>query len=59
VCIEREQNGVSESIWGAMGGRRKKMLANEKYSNSPTISEYNIICCTVSCQLFREHGGRE
>jgi hypothetical protein len=35
------------------------MLENEKYWNKPSIYEYNIMRCTVSCWLLKEHDDRE
>jgi hypothetical protein len=40
-------------------GEVKKMLENEKYWNNPSICEYNIMHCTVSCWILEEHGDRE
>jgi hypothetical protein len=45
---------LSEEV---MGGRRKKMLENEKYWNS-YIYKY-ISQCTVNCCILGVHGDRE
>jgi hypothetical protein len=37
----------------------KTMLDIEKYWNNPSIYEYNIMDCTVSCWILGEHGDRE
>jgi hypothetical protein len=35
------------------------MLENEKYWNSPSLYDYNIMHCTVSCWMLGEHGDGE
>jgi hypothetical protein len=35
------------------------MLENEKYWKILFIYEYNIMHCTVSCQILGEHGDGE
>jgi hypothetical protein len=54
-----EQNCISPSgeIWEV--GERKKILDNEKYWKNPSIYEYNIMQCTVSCWILGELCYRE
>jgi hypothetical protein len=35
------------------------MLENEKFWNNPSIFEYNIMRCAVSCWIWGEHGDGE
>jgi hypothetical protein len=54
----REQNCINESVWEDYE-KIKKMVENEKYWNSPSIYEYNIINCTPHHWLLGENGDRE
>jgi hypothetical protein len=59
IYSDREQNCISE-YEGPTGGRRGKENVTElKYWNNPSIYEYNIMYCTVSCWTLGEHGDRE
>jgi hypothetical protein len=59
IYSEREQNCISESIWGSMGcGRNKENVSNEKYWNNPSIYEHKITHCTVSFWISGDHDDR-
>jgi hypothetical protein len=61
IYSDRENQTVlvspSEGLWEV--GERKNMLENEKYWNTSSIHEYNIMHCAVSCWMLGEHGERE
>jgi hypothetical protein len=61
IYSERENKIVLVSLSdGTTGdGRGKKMLENEKYWDNPSICEYNMTYCAISCQILGEHGDRE